>query len=140
MHNRKLKGSIAVLALSAVLVGGTFAWLGSTDSLVNKFTSKPSSIPNENNNKGVDIYEVFDTTKANQSVAGTAVNKDVQVKNTADFNSLIRVNFEKIFIDDKDNEILDSVLVDEKNIELNFDEKDVITLEKLNDFGEFLYK
>lgn len=127
MHNKKLKGGIAVLALSAVLVGGTFAWLGSTDSLVNKFTSaQPTPVED-----GVEIWEVFDTTNAGKAEAGTAVNKDVQVQNTANYNSLIRVNFAKAFVDGTGG-VVNSTLLDANNIELDVNKANVITLAQLN--------
>ena len=37
MQNKKIKSSIAVLAVVSALVGGTYAWHGSTDSVKTTF-------------------------------------------------------------------------------------------------------
>lgn len=96
MHNKKLKGGIAVLALSAVLVGGTFAWLGDTDVVKNIFSTTAS----EGAVSKVEIYE----KKGNEQV-GTknTSNKIVQVQNQSNYNSLIRASFSKGFEDERLN-------------------------------------
>ena len=90
MHNKKLKSGVVALALGAVLVGGTFAWLGSTDKVQNIFSTKgPDGF-----NNGVDIYEKFEQNSVAES--GKAVEKVVQVKNEAGYNSLIRVTMQAL--------------------------------------------
>lgn len=108
MHNKKLKGGIAVLALSAVLVGGTFAWLGSSDKVQNIFkTPSPKQ-------EGVDIYEKFE--QESEATPGTAVTKIVQVKNEAQYNSLIRVEMNKAFVP---KEAQNNIELDNSKINLN---------------------
>lgn len=114
MHNKKIKGGIAMLALSAVLIGGTFAWLGSSDSVKNIFTTASAS----DKDHGVDIWETF---KQNSTATpGTAVTKLVQVKNTATYDSLIRVEMNAAF---------EKTSLDNTNINLN--KANVITEDKI---------
>ena len=114
MHNKKLKGGIAVLALSAVLVGGTFAWLGSSDKVQNIFkTPSPKQ-------EGVDIYEKFE--QESEAKPGTVVTKIVQVKNEAQYNSLIRVEMNKAFVP---KEAQNNIELD--NSKINLKKANVIT-------------
>ncbi|RDY27417.1 hypothetical protein CHL78_009385 [Romboutsia weinsteinii] len=114
MHNKKIKGGVAMLALSAVLIGGTFAWLGSTDKVTNKFITASAS----DSDHGVDIWEKF--TPNSTATPGTAVEKIVQVKNTAKYDSLIRVEMNAAF---------KKISLDKTNITLNKD--NVITEEEI---------
>ncbi|RDY27414.1 hypothetical protein CHL78_009370 [Romboutsia weinsteinii] len=101
MHNKKLKGVIAALALGAVLIGGTFAWRGANDSITNVFSSDLS------NDSGIDIYEHFDKKGASEIRTGSeqAVNKEVQVRNESEYDSLIRVQLIPIVKDSSGKEI-----------------------------------
>lgn len=96
MHNKKIKSGVAVTALAAVLIGGTFAWFNASDSVSNRFTTA-SGNGGDHNNK-IRIYELFDTENAGKVVAGTAVNKDAQVRNLANYDSIIRVKFTPQFV------------------------------------------
>lgn len=118
MHNKKLKGSIAVLALSAVLIGGTFAWLGSTDKVTNIFKTTQH---NAETMDGVDIYEKF--TQESEAKPGTAVEKIVQVKNTAKYNSLIRVQMNAEFVENKITVDNSKIVLNEANI---IEEKELV--------------
>ena len=119
MHNKKLKSGVVALALGAVLVGGTFAWLGSTDKVQNIFSTKgPDGF-----NNGVDIYEKFEQNSVAES--GKAVEKVVQVKNEAGYNSLIRVtmnaSFEKEGLDNSKIELNEANVISENDITFNED-------------------
>ena len=75
MQNKKIKGSIALLAVVSVLVGGSYAWLGSTDNIINVFKTEPG--------KGsVEIYEHFNSEEALVMKTGVdqAINKEVQIR------------------------------------------------------------
>ena len=120
MHNKKLKGGIAVLALSAVLVGGTFAWLGSSDKVQNIFkTPSPKQ-------EGVDIYEKLEQNS--EATPGKEVTKIVQVKNEAQYNSLIRVEMNKAFVP---KEAQNNIELDNSKIKLN--KANVITEQEMID-------
>lgn len=100
MQNKKIKSSIAVLAVVSALVGGTYAWHGSTDSIINAFKTEPAQ-------SGVEIYEHFNSEEALVMKTGVnqAINKEVQVRNNSNYNSLIRVKLTPIVTDSSDNEI-----------------------------------
>lgn len=100
MQNKKIKSSIAVLAVVSVLVGGTYAWHGSTDSVKNTFKT-------EQVESGVEIYEHFNSEEALAMKTGEtqAINKEVQIRNNSNYDSLIRVKLTPIVTDSSDNEI-----------------------------------
>ncbi|WP_066676444.1 SipW-dependent-type signal peptide-containing protein [Clostridium septicum] len=96
MVKRKGIGKIIIaLGVTAVLVGGTLAWFASSDTVINKFST--GSVPGDLNS-GVDIWEKFNEESAKNIVPGTIVEKLVQAKNTASYNSFIRVKIEKEFL------------------------------------------
>lgn len=105
MQNKKIKGSIVILVLASVLVGGTFAWLGSTDNVINIFNTESSK------QSQVEIYEHFNSTEAMAMRTGEkqAINKEVQVKNNSDYNSLIRVQLVPQ-VTDSFGDVLDDLL------------------------------
>lgn len=104
MHNKKIKGSIAGLALAAVIVGGTFAWLTATEQVDNAF-STGSTTP------GINVEENFDEVLAENVVPGIGINKEVQVQNTSSQTSYIKVHISKTLPEDskikKDDIVLD---------------------------------
>lgn len=99
---------IAAGALAAFLaVGGTAAFFTSSDLISNPFqtgTTTDTTDPNA----GIDIWEKFnkdenyknyDTvtlTPATEVLPGEAVNKDVQVRSTANYNQFIRAQYEVV--------------------------------------------
>ena len=100
MQNKKIKGSIALLAVVSVLVGGSYAWLGSTDNIINVFKTEPG--------KGsVEIYEHFNSEEALVMKTGEnqAINKEVQIRNNSNYDSLIRVKLTPKVTDSLGNEI-----------------------------------
>lgn len=111
MHNKKLKGLIGSLAICTVIVGGTFAWLGANDTETNNFKIQASE-------KGeIDIVEEFDEKEAGNITTGVNVDKKVQVQNKSDYDSLIRVNIEKLFKDENGNTLNN---LDVEKIRLNY--------------------
>lgn len=117
MHNKKIKGSIAGLALAAVLVGGTFAWLTAEDSIDNAFSTG-------DNQAEVEIWEDFDDTNAGKVVPGVAVDKKVKVQNLSTVQSFIRAKLEVTVQSDQES-------ITEDDIILNYSD-DVITKDKIN--------
>lgn len=97
MKKKKLSIIAASVAIMAC-VGGTFAWFTATDSVTNSFKALGTEDPDsEDPDDGVKVVEVFDTEKAGKVTPGTEVNKDVAAKNTATYDSFIRISFDKIF-------------------------------------------
>ena len=109
MHRDKITSGAVALVLGALLIGGTFAWLGSSDNVANIFSTKG---PNDFS-QDVDIWEKFE--QESTAEAGKPVEKIVQVKNDAGYNSLIRVTMEASFDETK----LDETVLDNSKIELN---------------------
>ena len=133
MHNKKLKGLMGALAICTVIVGGTFAWLGANDSVTNSFKIQASE-------KGdIDIVEEFNKEEAEKIKTGVNVDKKVQVQNKSDYDSLIRVNIEKLFKGENGNTLnnldiekiilnyLDGAIISESDIKLD-DQGDVTNL------------
>lgn len=108
------KKKIIVLISSILIigaVGGSFAWFTSQDSLTNHFST--AGVPTNNPEDGVKVVEnsewtdtgkkdvsgneVYENTAAKNITPGTEVNKDVWVKNTATYDSFIRVKLTPAF-------------------------------------------
>lgn len=82
--NNKKKWLVTAAALAAVAaMAGTFAWFTSTDKAKNEFEGAIA---------GNDIEIVEDFEKPDIWEPGTEVNKDVAVKNSGQYKSLIRVD------------------------------------------------
>ena len=105
--------------LTAGVVGGTFAWFTSKDTVTNQFATTGTDEPN-NPDAGIKIEEEFE--KPENVLPGTETNKDVRVKSTAKYDQFIRVKFEKKFIktngDGTKTDVTDKL--DTSLIELNF--------------------
>lgn len=112
MHNKKIKSSVAALALGAIIIGGTFAWFHASDIVTNSFKTLGPTTPDDSNYSKIRIYEVFNQETALKGVAvGTPFNKDAQVKNISKYDSLIRVKLTPT-IEDEHGNTLDSSKVD----------------------------
>ena len=123
MNKKKLSALLLAGTLTAGVVGGTFAWFTSQDTVTNQFTTGKTD--NDDPDAGIKIVEKFN--EPDKVLPGDETNKDVQVKNTANYDQFIRVKFVKKFVKvDKDGnrteiktdstgEALDTSL-----IELNF--------------------
>lgn len=119
MNKKKLSALLLAGTLTAGVVGGTFAWFTSQDSVTNKFATTGTDEPN-NPDAGIKIEEEFE--KPENVLPGTETNKDVRVKSTAKYDQFIRVKFEKKFIktngDGTKTDVTDKL--DTSLIELNF--------------------
>ena len=119
MNKKKLSALLLAGTLTVGVVGGTFAWFTSQDSVTNKFATTGTDEPN-NPDAGIKIEEEFE--KPENVLPGTETNKDVRVKSTAKYDQFIRVKFEKKFIktngDGTKTDVTDKL--DTSLIELNF--------------------
>ncbi|NLK94471.1 MAG: hypothetical protein GX275_04655 [Clostridiales bacterium] len=96
MKKKKLSIIVASIAIIAC-VGGTFAWFTATDSVTNNFVALGNDDEDKDKDDGVEVEEVFDKETAGKTTPGTEVNKDVAAKNTATYDSFIRIKFDKVF-------------------------------------------
>lgn len=119
MNKKKLSALLLAGTLTAGVVGGTFAWFTSKDTVTNQFATTGTDEPN-NPDAGIKIEEEFE--KPENVLPGTETNKDVRVKSTAKYDQFIRVKFEKKFIktngDGTKTDVTDKL--DTSLIELNF--------------------
>lgn len=98
MNKKKLSALLLAGTLTAGVVGGTFAWFTSQDSVTNQFTTGGNE---DDKNTGIDIWEKFeDPTNV---VPGTTTDKLVQVKNTSTYDQFIRVKITPEWEDEKLN-------------------------------------
>lgn len=119
MNKKKLSALLLAGILTAGVVGGTFAWFTSKDTVTNQFATTGTDEPG-NPDAGIKIEEEFQ--KPENVLPGTETNKDVRVKSTAKYDQFIRVKFEKKFIktngDGTKTDVTDKL--DTSLIELNF--------------------
>ena len=119
MNKKKLSALLLAGILTAGVVGGTFAWFTSKDTVTNQFATGGTDEP-DNPDAGIKIEEEFQ--KPENVLPGTETNKDVRVKSTAKYDQFIRVKFEKKFIktngDGTKTDVTDKL--DTSLIELNF--------------------
>ena len=94
MNKKKLSALLLAGTLTAGVVGGTFAWFTSQDTVTNQFTTGKTD--NDDPDAGIKIVEKFN--EPDKVLPGDETNKDVQVKNTANYDQFIRVKFEKKFV------------------------------------------
>lgn len=87
MNKKKLSALLLAGTLTAGVVGGTFAWFTSQDSVTNQFTTGKTD--NDDPDAGIDIWEKFE--EPTNVVPGTTTDKLVQVKNTSTYDQFIRV-------------------------------------------------
>ena len=100
MNKKKLSALLLAGILTAGVVGGTFAWFTSKDTVTNQFATTGTDEPG-NPDAGIKIEEEFQ--KPENVLPGTKTNKDVLVKSTANYDQFIKVKFEKKFVKvDKD--------------------------------------
>lgn len=87
MNKKKLSALLLAGTLTAGVVGGTFAWFTSKDTVTNQFATGGTN--DDDSNPGIDIWEKFE--KPTNVVPGTTTDKLVQVKNTSTYDQFIRV-------------------------------------------------
>ena len=97
--NKKFKYTslVAAGAVTLGLVGGTLAWFTAQDEVVNEF-STPGTYNPDTPQAGIEIIEDWIQEDAKDITPGTEVNKDVQVKNTENYDQFIRVKFTPQFV------------------------------------------
>lgn len=88
MNKKKLSALLLAGTLTAGVVGGTFAWFTSQDSVTNQFTTGGNE-DDDDPDAGIDIWEKF--KEPTNVVPGTTTDKLVQVKNTSTYDQFIRV-------------------------------------------------
>ena len=94
MNKKKLITLLVAGVLTVGVVGGTFAWFTSSDSVSNKFSTAAGEGGSDVDKDGIEVWEKFDTESATKVTPGTEVNKDVQAKNTASYDQFIRVKID----------------------------------------------
>lgn len=87
MNKKKLSALLLAGTLTAGVVGGTFAWFTSKDTVTNQFATGGTN--DDDSNAGIDIWEKFE--EPTNVVPGTTTDKLVQVKNTSTYDQFIRV-------------------------------------------------
>lgn len=87
MNKKKLSALLLAGTLTAGVVGGTFAWFTSQDTVTNQFATGGTN--DDDPNAGIDIWEKFE--EPTNVVPGTTTDKLVQVKNTSTYDQFIRV-------------------------------------------------
>lgn len=87
MNKKKLSALLLAGTLTAGVVGGTFAWFTSQDSVTNEFATGGNE--DDDPDAGIDIWEKFE--EPTNVVPGTTTDKLVQVKNTSTYDQFIRV-------------------------------------------------
>lgn len=87
MNKKKLSALLLAGTLTAGVVGGTFAWFTSKDTVTNQFATGGTN--DDDSNAGIDIWEKF--KEPTNVVPGTTTDKLVQVKNTSTYDQFIRV-------------------------------------------------
>ncbi|QPJ84757.1 hypothetical protein HH195_02045 [Sarcina sp. JB2] len=99
MNKKKLSALLLAGTLTAGVVGGTFAWFTSQDTVTNKFATGGTN--DDDSNAGIDIWEKFE--EPTNVVPGTTTDKLVQVKNTSTYDQFIRVKITPKWEDGKLN-------------------------------------
>lgn len=92
MGKKKIIGLCLAVGLMVGVVGGSLAWFTDSDSVTNSFATQGDGTDESN---GIKIEEEFDEDLAKNVLPGTDVDKDVKVVNTASYDQLIRVKFDK---------------------------------------------
>lgn len=102
MGKKKIIGLCLAVGLMVGVVGGSLAWFTDNASVTNSFATEGNG---ESQSNGIKIEEVFDTELAGKVLPGTEVNKDAKVVNTATYNQVIRVKFEKKWTKTNDKDL-----------------------------------
>lgn len=93
MRNKKQMGIVGLAAI--MVIGGTFAYFNQEMKVENPFdTGKYNSV----------LVEDFKPDDGENWSPGAEVNKDVQVKNTGDYDVLVRVKFDEKWVNKENNQ------------------------------------
>lgn len=102
MGKKKIIGLCLAVGLMVGVVGGSLAWFTDMDTVTNSFATQGNGTDESN---GIKIEEEFDKDLALKVLPGTEINKDAKVKNTATYDQIIRVKFEKKWTKTNDKEL-----------------------------------
>ena len=102
MSKKKIAALIMGALLAVGIIGGSLAYFTSQDIVPNKFATTGDET---NDGSDIKIVEEFDEDEAGKVEPGTTITKHVQIKNTDDYNQLIKVRFEVVLLDSKGNEV-----------------------------------
>ncbi|MDZ5254348.1 BsaA family SipW-dependent biofilm matrix protein [Clostridium sp. LIBA-8841] len=102
MSKKKIIGLCIAGVLAVGSIGGSLAWFTSSDSVTNPFATASTDNPNDPNS-GIKIHENFDRTKADNTLPGDNVTKQVSVTNTATYDQLVRAKITKEWKDSNGN-------------------------------------
>lgn len=109
MKKKKILSVIAAVVVVASLAIGSLAYFTSQDKVTNKFSTVTTE--DSSTDSGIKIEEKFDPTVAGKTLPGDTVQKEVDVKNTSNYDQLIRAKIEKVWkVKDgnKDAKVVDS--------------------------------
>lgn len=102
MSRKKIVALIMGALLAVGIIGGSLAYFTSQDMVQNKFQTTGDR---ENDGSDIKIVENFDEEGANKVEPGTTITKHVQVKNTDEYNQLIKVKFEVKLLNKQGEEV-----------------------------------
>lgn len=103
MNKKKIIGLCIAGVLVVGSIGGSLAWFTSSDSITNPFATGGTSNNTKSLTTGIKIHETFDKTKAENTLPGDNVTKEVNVTNTATYDQLVRVKIKKEWKDANGN-------------------------------------
>ncbi|MCX0410869.1 BsaA family SipW-dependent biofilm matrix protein [Clostridium perfringens] len=118
MGKKKIIGLCIASALVIGSIGGSLAWFTSSDSVTNPFATASTDNPNDPNS-GIKINENFDKDKADNTLPGDNITKQVNVSNKATYDQLIRAKIKKVWKDSNGNEITSIWIKDGQRVPAN---------------------
>ena len=93
MNKKRIVTLLMAGVLTLGVVGGTFAWFTSQDTVTNSFETLGN---NGGDHRGdIEIGEEFDNDGAKKLLPGDECTKEVWVSNVADYHQFIRVSLQK---------------------------------------------
>ncbi|MGM8251451.1 BsaA family SipW-dependent biofilm matrix protein [Clostridium perfringens] len=118
MNKKKIIGLCIAGVLVVGSIGGSLAWFTSSDSITNPFATASTDNPS-NPNSGIKIHEHFDKTKADNTLPGDNVTKQVNVTNTATYDQLVRAKIKKEWKDSNGNVVTSIWIKDGQRVPAN---------------------
>lgn len=96
MSKKKVASLLITGVLSVGIIGGSFAWFTSKDSVTNAFEIVDAGAT-DNIESGVKVVEEFNKESAKNMIPGAEIDKIVSVQNTASYSQFIRIKIDKIW-------------------------------------------
>lgn len=96
MSKKKIASLLIAGILSVGVIGGSFAWFTSKDSVTNAFETVDAN-DTDNIESGIEIVEEFNKEDAKNMLPGVTKKKEVSVKNTASYNQFVRIKLDKVW-------------------------------------------